>query len=109
MKEKNRLVKIIKKYISDPYKNSIITSIRPAIRLKTIGGQNMEIGKTKLGGIPDMPKNTSWASSIYNKEILSFIGQVNLKEINDFDEINLLPEKGMLYFFLISIQYMMGE
>lgn len=32
-------------------------------------------------------------------ELLEFVGQINLSELNIYDNYNLLPKKGMLYFF----------
>jgi len=62
--------------------------------------------QTKIGGKPDLPPDFEWyyyEGTDYNdvkaNRPLSFIAQVNCEEIRKYDKDNLLPEKGMLYFF----------
>lgn len=99
MKDQKKLIEVIEKYAIEPYKKSMLNEIRPSIRLKTTGIPCKEMGKTKLGGCPDLSKKISWATSKYDNNYLSFLGQINLKEVQQFDEQELLPKKGMLYFF----------
>lgn len=99
MKDQKKLIEIIEKYGVEPYKKSLTEEIQLSIRLKTTGISCNELGKTKLGGCPDLSKNTSWAKSKFYSNHLSFLGQINLEEIKELDENNLLPQKGMLYFF----------
>ena len=56
------------------------------------------LGESKIGGRPDLPKSISWATEEDGKP-LSFIAQVNLAEVSSYDVDNLLPRKGILYFF----------
>lgn len=99
MKDKNKLIAAIEKNTAEPYKKAVVNEIKSSIRLKTNAKPCIEIGKTKLGGCPDLTKKISWAKSQYDNNYLSFLGQINLKEVEKFDEEKLLPEKGMLYFF----------
>ncbi len=99
MKRKEKLIEVVEKYAVEPYKELILKEIRPSIRLKTTGEQCKETGKTKLGGHPDFSKNISWARSSYDSRYLSFLGQVNLREVKMLDELDLLPKSGLLYFF----------
>lgn len=99
MKDQKKLIEVIEKYAVEPYKKPILNEIKSSIRLKTTGTSCKEIGKTKLGGCPDLTKKISWASSKYDNNYLSFLGQINLKEVQSFDKQELLPKKGMLYFF----------
>ena len=82
-------------------------------------------GSSKLGGKPDLPSDFQWyyyKGKSYEEEIaglppgilkyynpddakyttalpLSFIAQINLEEVHKYDKDNLLPPKGILYFF----------
>ncbi|MFC1742687.1 YwqG family protein [Candidatus Riflebacteria bacterium] len=51
------------------------------------------IGRSKLGGCPDLPQDFIWPE--YNKSQLSFIAQIDLSETSH----PLLPEKGIISFF----------
>lgn len=99
MKNQKKLIEVIEKYVVSPYKESLLKEIQPSIRLKTTGKLCNELGKTKLGGSPDLPKTISWETSKYDNTPLSFLGQVNIKEVKDVDELNFLPDEGILYFF----------
>lgn len=99
MKDQNKLIEIIKKYVTEPYQEAILNEIRPSIRLKTTGTTTSIIGKTKLGGCPDLAKNITWPTSPYDHNPLSFLGQINCEEVQRFDVQKLLPQQGMLYFF----------
>ncbi|MCB1095961.1 MAG: DUF1963 domain-containing protein [Verrucomicrobiae bacterium] len=68
------------------------------------------VGVSKFGGNPDLPLDVSWPSDIpvlkdrgrVGEELIQsmpFICQVNLEELRPYDKDNLLPIKGMLYFF----------
>jgi len=83
------------------------------------------IGISKLGGKPDLPPDFQWyyfqgksyeetianlpptIHQYYNRNDikynaalpLSFLAQINLAEVHEYDKENLLPSTGMLYFF----------
>ena len=99
MKNQKKLIEVIEEYAVKPYKKSMLNEIQSSIRLKTTGKSCKEIGKTKLGGCPDLTKKISWATSKHDNNYISFLGQINLEEVQSFDEQELLPQKGMLYFF----------
>ncbi|RYU93112.1 YwqG family protein [Emticicia agri] len=102
--------------------NSILKKIEPelrdTIRIYPIAGEekDIHIGQTKIGGKPDLSETQVWPTeSVVEKkkrfwlfgksteeirvETLAFIAQINLEEIAPFDTENVLPEKGILYFF----------
>lgn len=61
---------------------------------------------SKIGGKPYLPTNFSWPTFSgdsyedgFAKRPLSFLCQINLEEVKELDKENLLPKKGMLYFF----------
>lgn len=62
--------------------------------------------QTKIGGKPDLPPDFEWYyyegtdyRDVKANRPLSFMAQINCAEIKKYDKDNLLPEKGMLYFF----------
>ena len=73
-----------------------------SIRLKTkYIDKKLDIGTSKLFGTPDIFEGFVWPTILVNDEEykLTFIGQINLKEVNKYDKEGLLPKTGMLYFF----------
>lgn len=73
--------------------------IRPSIQINYFEryDERLKIGSSKLGGKPDLPEHISWPK--FNNHYQSFFAQINLKEVKDFDSEELLPKKGILYFF----------
>jgi uncharacterized protein YwqG len=99
--------------------------LRNTIRLyqKETAEKDIAIGRTKIGGQPDLPKEISWITETNTVETieknflflktkkeesitkpLSFIAQINLTETAQFDKENLLPKTGFLYFFYAADQ-----
>lgn len=73
-----------------------------SIRLKTkYSEKKLKVGVSKLFGNPDVYKDFVWPTiKVAGEEYdLSFICQINLKEVSKYDKLGLLPKKGMLYFF----------
>lgn len=63
-------------------------------------------GASKFGGNPDLPKDFEWfyyEGRSYDEVVasrpLSFLAQINLEDVKPLDTDQLLPEKGILYFF----------
>lgn len=103
--------------------------LRNTIRLypKATDENNIAIGQTKIGGRPDLPNEIFWVTEtkivettekkffvftskkeVAIKKPLSFIAQINLTETSLFDKDNLLPKKGLLYFFYSAEQEAWG-
>lgn len=67
----------------------------------------LPLGASKFGGCPDLPKEFRWyyfsGESPFTKKIkerpLSFLAQINCKEVKKYDTDNRLPSTGILYFF----------
>lgn len=67
---------------------------------------DFEVGTTKFGGKPDLPKDFEWfyyKGADFKGETknrpLSFLAQINCKEVKVYDKDNVLPESGIIYFF----------
>jgi uncharacterized protein YwqG len=109
--------------------NIIEPTLKNAIRIKLnpVSENKIDIGKSKIGGKPDLPLNQKWFTETNieiikekklfflnkksEKEItrsLSFLAQINLSEIKNYDTENLLPKSGILYFFYSSEQSSWG-
>jgi uncharacterized protein YwqG len=82
------------------FETELLAAIRPSIRMltKETSEKDIPIGASKLGGRPDLPKGMSWP---YLNMPYSFVGQVNLADIEEADRYSL-PKSGMLYFFLAA-------
>jgi len=69
--------------------------------------QKIPIGSSKIGGKPDLPPDFEWfhyqRDSLFTGVVanrpLSFLAQINLEEVEEFDLDNKLPNTGILYFF----------
>lgn len=99
----------------DKIEPMICNTIR--LYLTSCSEDDIPIGQSKIGGQPDLPAGFSWFTEtntvttkkkfwIFGKETqqiitksLSFIAQINLLEISQFDSENLLPKNVILYFF----------
>ncbi len=74
--------------------------LKPAINITASNDfKSIEIGQSKFGGTPDLPNNIEWPKSNENNP-LAFLCQINLSEIKHLDEENILPNKGIIYFFI---------
>ncbi len=73
--------------------------VRPAIYREgsLIKDDQLTIGASKSGGIPDVPPGFVWPSD--EDGFCVFLCQINLEEIASFDIENLLPKTGILSFF----------
>ena len=72
---------------------------RPSIRLSATKADesHMNIGVSKLGGVPDLPPARAWPEVKGLPQ--SFIAQIRLDDIRCYDTEKVLPQSGMLWFF----------
>lgn len=86
----------LKEIIQSLQKNEIRINLNTHSAVKTASS-------SKIGGKPYLPKTFSWpVFTSYEDNItrpLSFICQINLKDLEKYDIEGLLPKNGMLYFF----------
>lgn len=69
-------------------------------------GQALAPGKSKIGGRPHVPQGFVWPyfegadfDNVVKNRPLAFLAQFDLAEVKTFDKDDVLPAKGMLYFF----------
>lgn len=98
------------------YKKIFSEIQKESIEFNFSTNEKVKIGVSKFGGVPDLPRDFVWPyCKIINRKkfvlpiinrknkeenkALSFLCQINLEDAAKFDKENLLPKKGMLYFF----------
>lgn len=81
-------------------KEELIKMIRPTVGIKTkaTDDKKVKVGKSKIGGKPDLPKDFEWPRA--NGKPMLFCAQYNLTELIKFDKQDQLPKKGFFYIFL---------
>lgn len=93
-------------------KSPILRLARPALRMKKepTDDQQIKIGASKVGGLPDLPPGFVWppggeCRAIYNDDtggterLAGFLAQINLAEIANTQAAHGLPKSGLLSFF----------
>src|SRR6266704_86738 len=82
---------------------------RPSIRLLATKTNEslMNTGASKLGEVPDLPPGTTWPE--LKGEPQSFIAQIRLDDVRQYDSEKVLPQSGMLWFFYDAQQQTFGE
>jgi uncharacterized protein YwqG len=84
-----------------PRKESIVSLIRTglALRTKRLGRSKPTVGRSRLGGFPDLPPGFEWPA--WRGKPQEFIAQINLAELppSVAADRDLLPATGRLYFF----------
>jgi len=81
---------------------------QPSIRVYTTAGDEstLSIGTSKIGGLPDLPQGIVWPTC---KDLpQSFIAQIRLDDVRQYDVDKVLPEHGMLWFFYDAQQETFG-
>ncbi len=83
--------------------------LRSEIRIYTEPKAEKEIklGQSKIGGLPDLPKNVDWFKQD-NGKALAFIAQINCKDLKNLDQHIQLPDTGIIYFFYSARQESWG-
>ena len=86
-------------FSSDESKEKFLSLLKPCFRINynLSSDENIELGASKVGGLPDMPFNIDWPK--YNDHYLTFFCQLNLADIKS----EQLPDKGIIYFFVWAV------
>ena len=64
-------------------------------------------GKSHWCGFPDLPEICEWPCN-EDGDLLTFICQISLEDISEFDTDNRLPHKGIIWFFA-DLDYFLGD
>lgn len=79
--------------------SSIADAAKECIHIKSepADNQSFQVGKSKIGGDPDLPRDIEWPS--WEDTRLAFLLQVNLSEVAGILPVRGLPKCGLLSFF----------
>lgn len=82
---------------------------RPSIRITAaeVDESLLYVGASKLGGVPDLPTGAAWPE--WKGLPQSFIAQIRLDDVRQYDTEKVLPQSGMLWFFYDAQQQTFGE
>ncbi len=98
-------------------KGELLSFLMPTIRLSATRFDETAltaVGKSKMGGSPDLPVDLSWpkigegGSIERHEDLMDFLLQINLVEVSDMLAAESLPKDGMLYFF-VNLERLNGE
>jgi uncharacterized protein YwqG len=81
--------------------------VRPAVRLTTTPATELPLGRSRIGGAPDLPARLSWPKR--KKGSLAFLAQIDLEEAASHVPDGLLPRSGYLWFFHDTVGWGGGE
>ena len=81
---------------------------KDSIRLYTTpaGKYDISIGASRIGGVPDVPPGFTWP--VWRGVPQSFIAQIYLNDVHQYDTNGTLPLRGMLWFFYDAKQETYG-
>jgi uncharacterized protein YwqG len=100
-----KIDEIIEKFELTTIRDYIHKNIKNSIYLSLIEEDTYEEqGTSRVGGYPDLPENFKWPNT-KDGIPMTFIAQLNLNEISTCDENNLLPRRGILYFFIGRLEH----
>ncbi len=85
------------KRVREAIRQSLLPSVR--LEVRAAGRAEPGIGRSRVGGLPDLPAGLSWPRRIPGGAPLSFLAQFNLAEVAPYDPEGRLPRQGMLWFF----------
>lgn len=84
------------------------------VKYQEINEESIDVTASKIGGSPALPKDFIWprykgegVDGEIKERPLSFMAQINLSEVAEFDEEGILPKTGMLSVFydLITMKW----
>jgi uncharacterized protein YwqG len=96
---------LFQQYEIESYFDKIKPLAKPKIDLTLVPTDESKFTAaiSKIGGQPHLPEHINWPTSETGKS-LSFIGQLNFKEVSEFDRSGLLPKEGLALFFYCADQ-----
>lgn len=92
------LAQLLDEHGLSEHRDTILATVRPAIRLQLAGAEPGQPGQSRIGSVPDLPASLAWPKYPDSDWYLCFILQINFAELPSFPD-NPLPTQGMLYLF----------
>lgn len=93
------LMHLLKEHHLEEHTGEILSAVRSCIRIYLDEPGFGAVGKSRIGGSPDLPSSLVWPRDPKSDKALSFILQIALTELPQSLE-NPLPTHGMLYCFV---------
>lgn len=83
------------------YTMSIEAAVKDAIHIELSAAheEDIPLGASKMGGLPDLPDGIEWFRQERTNIPLSFVCQINFADTTPYDQASKLPDHGILYFF----------
>ena len=78
-----------------------------AIKVNIRPTQDSLVGQSHWWGFPDLPESVDWPAN-NDGDLLTFICQIRMDEIAQFDPEGLLPHEGMMWVFA-DMDYFLGD
>ena len=106
MLTREKLLELLEQHGLSHRADEILSHCKPSVHLSLQYGvdeADIPVGASKMGGSPDVPTDFVWPQ--WNGIPLTFIAQFRLSDVKPYDVENLLPERGMLYFFFEAWSY----
>jgi predicted DNA-binding protein (MmcQ/YjbR family) len=96
------LSELIARHKLERRRDEIEQLVRPALLLRTkrTSEAKLALGRSKIGGCPDLPEGVAWPTHRSGKP-LAFLAQINLSEAQAAAELAELPPSGILSFFSV--------
>jgi hypothetical protein len=69
------------------------------INLDLKKAKNLDVGASKIGGLPSVPADFEWPQSEYDDGPLGYVLQINLAELQAASPTPALPKKGVLQLY----------
>ena len=88
----------------EPYRSAIEATIKPYIKIELTDNNNPTWWQSKFGGLPYMPKDFEYPKS-NDGEYIYLLAQINFTEVLNLEG---LPEKGILQFYLAADEELYG-
>lgn len=96
--DQEKLRSLIKEHKLSDFQSEIIANARPAVYISLDEAEQGEIGRSRIGGTPDLPPSIPWPNEP-NWGYRCFLLQINFAELPKF-ESSPFPDTGMLYLFV---------
>ena len=95
---RSEFMQAVRSSILSKYEDQLSALCRNAICIEyDFSGDEPEVGRSRIGGLPDLPIDVKWPE--WQNVPLAFIAQFRMSDLTEDDTDNMLPSKGMLYFF----------